>query len=140
MVFIRHHSTAREVDEEEFFYSRETGGTVVSSALRLMDEIITERYPVGEWNLYGAQASDGDNWTNDSPVCHKMLSDKLLPLLQYYCYLEITDRGPQELWHYYEKLAQTHSEAFAMRSIEDYADIYPVFRELFQREKSGQIL
>ena len=138
VVFIRHHSTAREVDEEEFFYSRETGGTVVSSALRLMDEIITERYPVGEWNLYGAQASDGDNWTNDSPVCHKMLSENLLPLLQYYCYIEITDRGPQELWHYYEKLAQTHSEAFAMRSIEDYADIYPVFRELFQREKSGQ--
>jgi uncharacterized sporulation protein YeaH/YhbH (DUF444 family) len=135
VVFIRHHSTAKEVDEEEFFYSRETGGTVVSSALRLMHEIIEERYPITEWNLYGAQASDGDNWTNDSPVCHRLLSDKLLPLLQYYCYIEITDRGHQELWQYYEKLAESTPEAFAMRGIEDYADIYPVFRELFQRDK-----
>lgn len=138
VVFIRHHSTAKEVDEEEFFYSRETGGTVVSSALRLMHEIIEERYPISEWNLYGAQASDGDNWTNDSPVCHKMLAENLLPLLQYYCYIEITDRGPQELWQYYEKLAETYPDAFAMRSIEDYSDIYPIFRELFQREKSRQ--
>lgn len=137
VVFIRHHSTAKEVDEEEFFYSRETGGTVVSSALRLMHEIIEERYPISEWNLYGAQASDGDNWTNDSPVCHKMLAENLLPLLQYYCYIEITDRGPQELWQYYEKLAEAYPDAFAMRGIEDYADIYPIFRELFQREKSG---
>ena len=138
VVFIRHHSTAKEVDEEEFFYSRETGGTVVSSALRLMHEIIEERYPINEWNLYGAQASDGDNWTNDSPVCHKMLSEKILPLLQYYCYIEITDRGPQELWQYYEKLAEAYPDAFAMRGLEDYADIYPIFRELFQRERARQ--
>lgn len=138
VVFIRHHSTAKEVDEEEFFYSRETGGTVVSSALRLMHEIIEQRYPISEWNLYGAQASDGDNWTNDSPVCHKMLADNLLPLLQYYCYIEITDRGPQELWQYYEKLSEAYPDAFAMRGIEDYADIYPIFRDLFQREKSGR--
>lgn len=139
VVFIRHHSTAKEVDEEEFFYSRETGGTVVSSALRLMHEIIEERYPISEWNLYGAQASDGDNWTNDSPVCHKLLSEDLLPLLQYFCYIEITDRGPQELWQYYEKLAEAFPDAFAMRGIEDYADIYPIFRELFQREKPGRL-
>jgi len=134
VVFIRHHSTAKEVEEEEFFYSRETGGTVVSSALKLMHSIIDERYPVSEWNIYGAQASDGDNWTNDSPICHDLLADQLLPLLQYYCYIEITDRGHQELWQYYEKLAETHNKAFALRSIEDYSDIYPVFRELFQRQ------
>ena len=134
VVFIRHHSTANEVDEEEFFYSRETGGTVVSSALKLTQEIIDERYPVSEWNIYGAQASDGDNWTNDSSICHDLLANELLPLLQYYCYIEITDRGHQELWQYYEKLAETHGNAFALREIEDYADIYPVFRELFQRQ------
>ena len=134
VVFIRHHSTAKEVEEEEFFYSRETGGTVVSSALKLMHSIIEERYPINEWNIYGAQASDGDNWTNDSPICHNLLADQLLPLMQYYCYIEITDRGHQELWQYYEKLAEAHSDAFALRGIEDYADIYPVFRELFQRQ------
>lgn len=137
VVFIRHHSTAKEVDEQEFFYSRETGGTVVSSALRLMQEIIEDRYPVNEWNIYGAQASDGDNWTNDSPICHDLLNERLLPLLQYYCYIEITDRGHQELWQFYEKLIETNPESFAMRGIEDYADIYPVFRDLFHRESSG---
>jgi len=139
VVFIRHHSTAKEVDEEEFFYSRETGGTVVSSALKLMQEIIVERYPISEWNIYGAQASDGDNWTNDSSICHDLLAKELLPLLQYYCYIEITDRGHQELWQYYEKLAEKHGNAFALREIEDYADIYPVFRELFQRQADRQV-
>ncbi|NJM55573.1 MAG: YeaH/YhbH family protein, partial [Verrucomicrobiae bacterium] len=67
VVFIRHHTVAKEVDEQEFFYSRETGGTVVSSALQLMGEIITERYPISSWNIYAAQASDGDNWHHDSP-------------------------------------------------------------------------
>lgn len=137
VVFIRHHSTAKEVDEQEFFYSRETGGTVVSSALKLMQEIIDERYPVNEWNIYGAQASDGDNWTNDSPICHDLLNDRLLPLLQYYCYIEITDRGHQELWQFYEKLVEANPEGFAMRGIEDYADIYPVFRDLFHRDSAG---
>lgn len=137
VVFIRHHSTAKEVDEQEFFYSRETGGTVVSSALKLMHEIIDERYPVSEWNIYGAQASDGDNWTNDSPICHDLLNDRLLPLLQYYCYIEITDRGHQELWQFYEKLVENNPEGFAMRGIEDYADIYPVFRDLFHRGSAG---
>ena len=139
IVFIRHHSTAKEVEEEEFFYSRETGGTVVSSALKLMSNIIAERYPLSEWNIYGAQASDGDNWTNDSPICHDLLADNLLPVLQYYCYIEITERGHQELWQYYEKLAEAHGEAFTLRSIEDYADIYPVFRELFQRQSERSV-
>ena len=143
VVFIRHHSTAKEVDEEEFFYSRETGGTVVSSALKLMQSIIEERYPVSEWNIYGAQASDGDNWTNDSTTCYNLLENELLPVLQYYCYIEITDRGHQELWNYYEKLAEQYGDVFALRDIQDYADIYPVFRELFQRQadkhKHGQM-
>jgi len=137
VVFVRHHSTAKEVDEEEFFYSRETGGTVVSSALRLVRDIIQERYPISEWNIYGAQASDGDNWTNDSPICQDLLANHLLPMLQYYCYIEITDRGHQELWQNYEKLAELHPDAFALRGIEGYEDIYPVFRDLFQRQRDG---
>jgi len=102
-----------------------------------MQEIIEQRFPIGEWNIYGAQASDGDNWTNDSPICHDLLSEKLLPLLQYYCYIEISERGHQELWQNYERLAEDQSDAFAMRGIEGYADIYPVFRELFQRAGAG---
>ena len=69
VVFIRHHTQAQEVDEQNFFHATETGGTVVSSALVLMEQVIRERYPPSEWNIYGAQASDGDNWHHDSGRC-----------------------------------------------------------------------
>ncbi len=133
VVFIRHHTVAKEVDEEEFFYSRETGGTIVSSALKLMNEIIEERYSPEEWNIYTAQASDGDNWNDDSPVCSKMLTENILPVSQYYAYLEITPRQLQALWHEYTKVQSTHPEEFAMQQLVSAADIFPVFRELFQR-------
>ncbi|EJE8546513.1 YeaH/YhbH family protein [Vibrio vulnificus] len=133
VVFIRHHTQAKEVDEHEFFYSQETGGTIVSSALKLMDEIVKARYPVGEWNVYAAQASDGDNWADDSPRCKELLTNKLLPNCQYYAYIEITRRLHQTLWHEYEKLAESFDN-FAMKNIRSVEDIFPVFRELFHKE------
>ena len=134
VVFIRHHTSAKEVDEDEFFYSRETGGTIVSSALKLMHEIISSRYPSEEWNIYGAQASDGDNWSDDSPLCQKILEDQLLPALQYFSYIEITPRQHQALWVAYEEIQQAYPEHFAMQQIIEPSDIYPVFRELFARK------
>ncbi len=135
VVFIRHHTQAKEVDEQEFFYSQETGGTIVSSALKLMDEIVKERYSPGEWNIYAAQASDGDNWSDDSPGCRTLLQDSLLPVCQYFSYIEITKRSHQTLWHEYEKL-QAGSDNFAMKNIRSVDDIFPVFRELFKKEVS----
>ncbi|EHP3506413.1 YeaH/YhbH family protein [Vibrio cholerae] len=135
VVFIRHHTQAKEVNEHDFFYSQETGGTIVSSALKLMHEIIEARYPLGEWNIYGAQASDGDNWADDSPRCKELLSNKLLPYCQYYAYIEITRRSHQTLWHEYEKL-QASFDNFAMKNICSVEDIFPVFRELFQKENA----
>jgi uncharacterized sporulation protein YeaH/YhbH (DUF444 family) len=134
VVFIRHHTSAKEVDEEEFFYSRETGGTIVSSALRLMKKIIDSRYPPSEWNIYAAQASDGDNWNDDSPVCSKVLSQAILPLVQYYAYVEITPQDHQMLWYEYEKVMEQNPDSFAMQQIADPGDIYPVFRQLFERK------
>ncbi len=136
VVFIRHHTSAKEVDEQEFFYSRETGGTIVSSALRLMKEILDERYPVSEWNIYGAQASDGDNWNDDSSVCSRLLVEDLLPKLQYYSYIEITPREHQALWEEYSDVALSHRDVFAMQQIVEAGDIYPVFRELFQKKSA----
>ncbi|AMO36543.1 YeaH/YhbH family protein [Thauera humireducens] len=132
VVFIRHHTVAKEVDEEEFFHSRESGGTVVSSALVLMRDILRERYANGQWNIYGAQASDGDNWDNDSPVCGKLLGNEILPWCQYFAYIEITAGEPQNLWREYMKIGGEHDN-FAMQRIESPADIYPVFRELFKK-------
>jgi len=133
VVFIRHHTSAKEVDEQEFFYSRETGGTIVSSALKLMQEVLAARYPVNEWNIYAAQASDGDNWNDDSPVCRDILMRQIMPFVQYFSYVEITPREHQALWHEYQRVAEAFPDSFAQQQIVSAADIYPVFRELFQR-------
>jgi hypothetical protein len=133
LVFIRHHTIAKEVDEEDFFTSRESGGTVVSSALQLTREIILERYPTSNWNLYVAQASDGDNWEDDSPQCRELLVNSILPLTQYFAYVEIEAEEPQSLWHEYEKVKATNPR-FAMQRILGLEDIYPVFRELFKKK------
>ncbi|WP_413528970.1 YeaH/YhbH family protein [Rahnella inusitata] len=133
VVYIRHHTQAKEVDEQEFFYSQETGGTIVSSALKLMDEVIQERYDPAQWNIYAAQASDGDNWADDSPLCHQLLAQKILPMVRYYSYIEITRRAHQTLWREYEVLQQKFGN-FAMQHIREQEDIYPVFRELFHKQ------
>jgi uncharacterized sporulation protein YeaH/YhbH (DUF444 family) len=137
IVFIRHHTVAKEVDEQEFFYSRETGGTVVSSALKLMQEIVEARYSPDEWNIYGAQASDGDNWNDDSPICRKLLEEGILPVVQYFAYVEITKRNHQALWREYEQVARSHPEIFAQRQIIEAGDIFPVFHDLFQKRDAA---
>ncbi len=135
VVFIRHHTVAKEVDEQEFFYSRETGGTVVSSALNLMGEIVAARYPLSSWNIYAAQASDGDNWHHDSPACKEILLKQIMPFVRYFAYIEITPDRHQSLWEAYEDVKSLHPH-FAMRQIDGPADIYPVFRDLFKRRVS----
>jgi uncharacterized sporulation protein YeaH/YhbH (DUF444 family) len=133
VVYIRHHTQAKEVDEHEFFYSQETGGTIVSSALKLMHEIQQDRYPANEWNIYAAQASDGDNWADDSPTCRNMLANKILPTVRYFSYIEITHSSHQTLWNEYERLQQSFDN-IAVQHIKEAADIYPVFRELFRKQ------
>jgi uncharacterized sporulation protein YeaH/YhbH (DUF444 family) len=132
LVFIRHHTQAQEVDEENFFHARETGGTVVSSALVLMDEIIKARYSPNEWNIYAAQASDGDNWHHDSGRCRELLTEKLLPVVRYFAYLQVAEEE-QNLWEEYHRLQETQPH-FAMRKVTQASQIYPVFRELFKKE------
>jgi uncharacterized sporulation protein YeaH/YhbH (DUF444 family) len=132
LVFIRHHTQAQEVTEEEFFHATETGGTVVSSALVLLDEIIQARYPTNEWNLYVAQASDGDNWHHDSSRCTEILEQKILPLVRYFAYVQVA-QTEQNLWDEYLSLSERHKQ-FAMRKVLDASQIYPVFRELFKKE------
>jgi uncharacterized protein len=132
LVFIRHHTQAQEVDEQNFFHARETGGTVVSSALVLMEEIIKARFNPAEWNIYGAQASDGDNWHHDSGRCRELLNDKLLPLVRYFAYVQVAEEE-QNLWDEYTQL-QDANKHFAMRKAVEASQIYPVFRDLFKKE------
>ena len=145
LVFVRHTHEAQEVDEETFFYSRETGGTVVSSALREMLRVQSERYPAGEWNIYTAQASDGDNFSGDAERCIDLLQNEIMPASQYYAYVEILDEREMELfrdpdkgtalWQAYRSVGQAWDN-FAMKRIAGPGDIYPVFRELFARHKA----
>jgi uncharacterized protein len=132
VVFIRHHTRADEVDEETFFRSTESGGTVVSSALELMDRIISERYDPSAWNIYAAQASDGDNWGDDSPRCKAFLAERILPRTRYFAYIQVA-LEEQNLWMEYQTLAQSYGQ-FAMKKVVATADIYPVFRELFEKQ------
>jgi len=137
VVYIRHHTQAKEVDEQEFFYSQETGGTIVSSALKLMDDIVRERYAQGDWNIYAAQASDGDNWADDSPHCGELLRSRILKQVRYYAYIEITTRAHQSLWREYQAITSTHDN-FAIQHIKGVEDIYPIFRELFKKNRQKQ--
>lgn len=142
IVFIRHTHEAKEVDEDTFFHSPETGGTVVSSALREMQRVVTERYPPENWNIYAAQASDGDNSPNDGATSAALLRDVILPACQYYAYLEVgSDHDRMQagfinhktaLWQTYETL-QEEGANIAMRKVNHRREIYPVFRELFRR-------
>ena len=135
VVFIRHTTEAKEVDEESFFKDTETGGTVISSALEEMQRIVADRYPVADWNIYAAQASDGHNFDDDMDRCCEMLKSAILPLTQYFAYIEVSEpvQGrPREsiVWSAYTELMEETSN-FAMQRAAAPADIYPVFRELF---------
>lgn len=134
LVFLRHTTEAEEVDEETFFHATDNGGTMVSSALELMSKIIDARYAnSAEWNIYGAQASDGDNWTSDSPDCVKALEENILPRTRYFAYIQVAN-SEQELWRHYKTITRPH---FAMRKVLAPNEIYPVFRDLFKKEEKS---
>ncbi len=146
LVFIRHTHEASEVDEDTFFHGRETGGTVVSTALKKALEVLDKRYPIADWNVYCAQASDGDNSSGDTELCVELLANGLLPLAQYYAYIEIgeatRDESPagfayaKDLWRGYAELAKS-APNFAMKHVSDRAHVYPVFRQLFAKHRTG---
>ena len=114
------------------FHSTESGGTVVSSALVLLDQIIKARYPVNDWNIYVAQASDGDNFSDDGGNCRTILADKILPQVRYFAYLQVV-RDEQSLWEEYSRLLPLFPH-FAMRKVSEASEIYPVFRDLFKKD------
>jgi uncharacterized sporulation protein YeaH/YhbH (DUF444 family) len=141
VVFIRHTTTAREVDEETFFRGVDTGGTVVSTALEKMREIVAARYPVDEWNIYAAQASDGHDFSDDLGVSCDLLRG-LLPICQYFAYVEVSSPHmmgasmESALWGAYKTVAE-ETENFAMRRISAPDEILPVFRRLFARTREA---
>lgn len=147
VVFIRHTHVASEVDEDTFFHSPETGGTVVSTALEEMARVVAERYPADSWNIYAAQASDGDNTASDNEYAAKLLTQTILPQCQYYAYLEVGRdaehfppgfiRRDSDLWQTYSDLIKSGAP-MAMRKVGHRREIYPVFRELFAKKTGAE--
>jgi len=143
IVFIRHTSSAQEVDEETFFHSRETGGTIVSTALDEMMRVVRARYNPDTWNIYAAQASDGDNYTEDSDRCAALMANEILPVSQYFAYIEVGAEAtlrhgypsaPTDLWRTYAAIAEAQRN-FAMRKVADSGQIFPVFHDLFSKQR-----
>jgi uncharacterized sporulation protein YeaH/YhbH (DUF444 family) len=137
LVFIRHTDNAEEVDEHTFFHDAKSGGTVVLSALELMRQVIARRYSPLTWNIYAAQASDGDSFGADAGRSARFLSEHLLPAARYFAYLEIHDMHDtrkSSLWAEYEREAVAH---FVMRRIADRSEIFPIFHELFRKETAA---
>jgi uncharacterized sporulation protein YeaH/YhbH (DUF444 family) len=140
IVFIRHTTKAQEVDEETFFRATETGGTVISSALEEMMNVVRDRYPVDDWNIYAAQASDGHNFDDDMDHAMGLLRQEILPICQYYAYIEVYSNEHMSsfqsvVWSGYEQIDDTLKN-FAMRRVSGPGDIYPVFRELFSPKEA----
>ncbi len=137
IVFIRHTSTAAVVDEETFFRGTETGGTVISSALEEMVKEVKANYSPADWNIYAAQASDGDNFHEDMGRCLELLDKEILPISQYFAYIETAhgeryaDTMQTPVWAGYSEIGERASN-FAMRRVTSPEEIFPVFADLFK--------
>ena len=107
--FIIHDASAKEVDRDAFFRTRESGGTLISSALHLCAEIIEKDYPSSEWNIYPFHFSDGDNWsTDDTRLCLEILNDSILPRVNVFCYGQVESRYGSG--QFYKDLLETYGE------------------------------
>lgn len=133
IVFIRHHTQAKEVSEDEFFNSKESGGTIVLPALELMNNIIKERY-AQNWNIYAAQASDGDVWNkSDADDCYKILDGEILPKIQYMVYVEVCRQNDGDLWGNYKLLSEKRNN-FEVGKITEVSGIWKVFQDFFKKK------
>jgi len=147
VVFISHSTDAKEVSEEDFFQRATMGGTVISSALALEQEIIQKRYHPSSWNIYTFYSGDGENWSFDNPKAVSIF-EKLKQLSQMVCYAEISPQSSlsdpfagsfnfggnnpglsgDNLWH---ALIPLVGEAFKLVKINKSSQIWPAFQVMF---------
>ena len=136
IVFISHHTEAREVTEEQFFTQGESGGTVVSSAYKLALDIVAERFPPREWNVYPFHFSDGDNYYSDNDEAVR-LADSLITACNLFGYGEIGEEGASSyrrssgaLLSIFKDRLKSQDRFVGVR-IDDKEDVYPALKEFF---------
>lgn len=142
IVFVRHTEHAKECDEDEFFNSQESGGTVISTGLELVNDIINKRYPLDAWNIYVVQASDGDNFTHDNDRVKDLLH-LMLPKVQYYVYAEVKDVPHQQsfmygthdthVWTIMKEMSEAYDQLCYIK-MENTQQVVPTFRKVFSKE------
>ncbi len=146
VVFVRHTTEADEVDEHTFFYATECGGTKMSSGVELVDKIIKDRYPLHEWNIYVAQATDGDNFPEDNSTYTDIMRNHILPAVQYFAYIEMRNSdgframiGQSRQSEMYKIIGELAMEFDNLdgATIHDQKDVYKVFSHLFSKEEGS---
>jgi uncharacterized protein len=136
IVFISHHTEAREVSEEQFFTQGESGGTVVSSAYQLALEIIKQRYRPADWNIYPFHFSDGDNYYSDNEEA-VLLAEELIDTCNLFGYGEIGEEGSSSYRRSSGALLSIfndrikNKERFVGVRIDDKEDVYPALKQFF---------
>ncbi|MCF6093687.1 sporulation protein YhbH [Microaerobacter geothermalis] len=134
IVFIAHHTEAKEVTEEQFFTKGESGGTRCSSAYQLALELIENRYPPQRYNIYPFHFSDGDNWSDDNPLALSLLN-KLLEVSNMVGYGEIGRRGSRStLMHLFHSIDHPR---FTQCLIEEKKDVYMALKTFFGMKEGG---
>lgn len=146
VVFIAHHTEAKEVTEEEFFHKGESGGTMISSGYAKMIEIIEDRYSPEEWNIYGFHCSDGDNYSSDNKKTFEF-AQKICTYANLFGYGEIKPKRDRDLmWggityfgssllEDFESQVQKYVDNFATVKIEEKSDIWPAFKSFLNYEQ-----
>jgi hypothetical protein len=132
--YIIHDAEAREVDQETFYHTRESGGTVISSAYRLCSQIIDQDYPAEEWNVYCLHFSDGDNWSQgDTEECISLLKPHLLERINLFCYGQVESPYGTGQFLVDLKEALADDERVALSKIENKDGIYDSIKEFLGR-------
>lgn len=133
--YVIHDAVAREVDEETFYHTRESGGTRISSAYKTAIELIRRQFSPTEWNIYCFQFSDGDNWGEDNDLSLRLLGEELLPAVNLFCYGQV--ESPYGSGEYIRALRGKYDsvENLVLSEIEDKEDIYESIKAFLGKGK-----
>ncbi len=135
--YIIHDTVAREVDEKTFYSTRESGGTLISSAYKLCMKLIETEYPPDQWNIYPFHFSDGDNWSGeDTKSCFDILTNQLFPRINMFCYGQVESRygSGQFLKDLQDQFKEGH-EKLAISKIESKEGIMRSIKEFLGKGK-----
>ncbi len=135
--YIIHDASAREVDEDTFFRTRESGGTLISSAYRLCQKMIETDYPPSDWNIYPFHFSDGDNWSGeDTKLCLEILEQKLFPVVNMFCYGQVESRyGSGQFYKDLKEQFGTNHESVILSKIENKEGILQSIKDFLGKGK-----